>query len=110
MRLQRKQQYISRRTWSKIRKRQEAHEQSRSDTVKELTEDIKMRIKKDAILNSVRYIADQKEKWKEMKGMKNDSILHFIHMKDMHGKFAAPAERKLLQNIWKKSIGLTQTH
>ena len=41
MRLQRKQQYISRRTWSKIRKRQETHEQGRSDTVKELAEEIK---------------------------------------------------------------------
>ena len=111
MRPQQKQQYISRRTWSKIRKRQEAHEQSRSDTVKELTEDIKMRIKKDAILNSVRYIADQKEKWKGIKGMKNDSIPHFIHMKDMHGNLLhRKTERKLWQNIWKKSIGITQAH
>ena len=89
MRPQQKQQYISRRAWSKIRKRQEAHEQGRNDTVKELTEEIKNDAKKnktDAILNSV----DQKEKWNGIKGMKNDSIPHFIHMKDMHGKFVAP--------------------
>ena len=42
LRPQQKQQYISVRTRSKTRKRQEAHELGRNDTVKELTEEIKM--------------------------------------------------------------------
>ena len=56
------------------------------------------------------YIVDQKEKWQGIKGMKNDRIPHFIHMKDMHGNFVAPKDRgDTIAKCWKKSIGITQT-
>ena len=104
---QQNQPYISRRTWQKIRRRQEAHEQGRNEEVKELTQQIKRdarKDKKDVVLNGLNNLADQREKWQGIKGMKKDSMPSFIQMKDLNGKFVAPKDRAetLAQYLEKK--------
>ena len=77
---------------------QAAHLRGDSETVRFLTQQIKMLAKRDkrnAILESNQELPHEKEKWEgiEDTGMRQERQPRFIHMKDSHGAYVAPKDR-----------------
>ena len=91
-----KKSYISRSTWQAIQDRQTAHEQGRQQDVEELNKFITKNAKQDkknTILNGLRDLPNQKEKWQGIRGLKTEARQRFIQMRDLDGKFVPPRKR-----------------
>ena len=88
--------YISRNTWDLIEKRQAAHEQGRNVEVIELNRNISVNAKKDKrshVLDSLKEMPAQKEKWQGVRGLKSGFKPRFTQLKDIRGNFVPPKKR-----------------
>ena len=74
--MKQKQDYISEETWQKIVARQRAHENGNLPALKDPSSQIKnlaRRDKRNAILESIQGLPNQREKWSGVKNMKKRS-------------------------------------
>ena len=93
---QQRRNYISRRTWNLIQKRQNEHQNGNSQAVEQLNNEIRRgarKDRKDALLNSLRELPDAREKWQGVKELKRDPAPKFIRLRNLQGQLVAPKDR-----------------